>query len=239
MRTLGMVCALCLLVGTVQAAKQKPAEAGKTSAAKASTKAEAPKTEAPKTETKKTETPKADAAKPAAAKPETGKSTGNPTVMIKTSLGTLEALLYKDKSPISVENFLQYVKDKHYHGTIFHRIIAGFMAQGGGFDASFNERSTRAPIKNEANNGLKNDRGTLAMARTPVVDSATSQFFINMKHNTSLDNGPRDFGYAVFGKVTKGLEVLDKLEKVKTGSKGPFDRDCPQDTVLIESITVK
>jgi peptidyl-prolyl cis-trans isomerase A (cyclophilin A) len=160
----------------------------------------------------------------------------NPTVRIKTSQGEIEAELYQDKAPLSVENYLQYVNDGHYNGTIFHRVIPNFMIQGGGFEASFDQKPTRAPIKNEADNGLKNERGTLAMARTSVVDSATSQFFINLKNNSFLDHGGRDFGYAVFGKVTKGMEVVDAIAAVSTGAKGPFSSDCPQTDVVIESV---
>jgi peptidyl-prolyl cis-trans isomerase A (cyclophilin A) len=160
----------------------------------------------------------------------------NPKVMIKTSLGDIEAELDEGKAPLSTANFLQYVKDQHYHGTVFHRVIPGFMVQGGGFDKSFNQKPTRDPIKNEAENGLKNVRGSLAMARTGVVDSATSQFFINLKDNSFLDHGSRDFGYAVFGRVTGGMEVVDKIARTPTGSKGPFAKDCPQTDVLIESI---
>ena len=163
----------------------------------------------------------------------------NPTVVIKTSLGTFEAILYKDKAPISVENFLQYVKDKAYDGTVMHRVIPNFMIQGGGFNENFDKVKTRAAIKNEAKNGLKNKRGTLAMARTGAVDSATNQFFINLKHNNFLDNGVRDFGYAIFGKVTKGLDIVDKIAKVSTGSKGPFAKNCPKTNVVIESIRLK
>jgi cyclophilin family peptidyl-prolyl cis-trans isomerase len=163
----------------------------------------------------------------------------NPTVIFKTNKGTFEAVLYQDKAPITVENFLQYVKDKFFDGTIFHRIIPGFMAQGGGFDTSGNQKPTRTPIKNEAENGLKNDRGTLAMARTMVVDSATSQFFINFVDNSFLDYaGKNNFGYAVFGKVTEGMDVVDSMAKVKTGSRGPF-QDWPVEDVLIESVEVK
>jgi peptidyl-prolyl cis-trans isomerase A (cyclophilin A) len=164
---------------------------------------------------------------------------GNPTVVIKTSMGTIEAVLYQDKAPISVENFLKYVKDKHYDGTIFHRIIPNFMVQGGGFTPKFSQKKTRDPIKNEAKNGLKNERGTFAMARTGQVDSATCQFFINLKHSKFLDHGVRDYGYAVFGKVTKGLDVVDKIAAVQTGAKGPFSRDCPKEDVIIKSIRVK
>jgi len=167
------------------------------------------------------------------------KQGGNPVIIIKTNQGTIEAELFKDKAPISVENFLKYVQDKHYDGTIFHRCIPAFMIQGGGYDAKFNQKETRPPIKNEAANGLLNDRGTLAMARTSDVDSATSQFFINLKHNTFLDHGARDFGYAVFGKVVKGLEVVDAIAAMPTGARGPFGRDVPTKDVIIESIRVK
>ncbi|RLB59254.1 MAG: peptidyl-prolyl cis-trans isomerase [Deltaproteobacteria bacterium] len=167
------------------------------------------------------------------------KAAGNPTVIIKTSQGTIEAVLYRDKAPKSVENFLRYVKEKAYDGTVFHRVIPNFMIQGGGFDAKFTKRPTHSPIKNEADNGLKNERGTLAMARTSVVDSATNQFFINLKNNTFLDHGVRDFGYAVFGKVVKGMEVVDKIAAVKTGARGPFSRDCPLQDVVIQSVRLK
>jgi peptidyl-prolyl cis-trans isomerase A (cyclophilin A) len=164
---------------------------------------------------------------------------GNPVIVIKTNKGVIEAELFKDKAPISVENFIQYIKSKHYDGTIFHRVIPNFMIQGGGFDANIKQKSTRPPIKNEAENGLKNERGTLAMARTSEVDSATSQFFINLKNNSFLDHGTRDFGYAVFGKVNKGIEVVDEIAKVRTGAKGPFNQDCPTENVAIESMTLK
>jgi peptidyl-prolyl cis-trans isomerase A (cyclophilin A) len=159
----------------------------------------------------------------------------NPKIMIKTSLGDIEVELDEAKAPLSTANFLQYVRDQHYHGTVFHRVIPGFMVQGGGFDKSFNQKPTRDAIKNEAENGLKNLRGTLAMARTGVVDSATSQFFINLKDNSFLDHGERDYGYAVFGKVTGGMDVVDKIAQTPTGSKGPFPKDCPQTDVVIES----
>ena len=160
----------------------------------------------------------------------------NPKLQIKTNLGDIEVELDAGKAPLSTANFLQYVRDQHYHGTVFHRVIPGFMVQGGGFDKNFNQKPTRDAIKNEAENGLKNLRGTLAMARTGVVDSATSQFFINLKDNSFLDHGERDFGYAVFGKVTGGMEVVDKIAQAPTGSKGPFAKDCPQTDVVIESV---
>ena len=160
----------------------------------------------------------------------------NPKMTIKTNLGEFEVELDAGKAPLSTANFLQYVKDQHYHGTVFHRVIPGFMVQGGGFDKSFNQKPTRDPVKNEAENGVKNLRGTLAMARTNVVDSATSQFFVNLKDNSFLDHGDRDFGYAVFGKVTGGMDVVDKIAETPTGSKGSFAKDCPQTDVVIESI---
>ncbi len=160
----------------------------------------------------------------------------NPKVTIKTNMGEFEVELDAGKAPLSTANFLQYVKDQHYDGTVFHRVIPGFMVQGGGFDKSFNQKPTRDSIKNEAENGMKNLRGTLAMARTNVVDSATSQFFVNLKDNSFLDHGDRDFGYAVFGKVTGGMDVVDKIAETPTGSKGSFAKDCPQTDVVIESI---
>jgi peptidyl-prolyl cis-trans isomerase A (cyclophilin A) len=166
-------------------------------------------------------------------------SKGNPTVVIKTSKGVIEAVLFKDKAPITVDNFMKYVDSAFYTGTIFHRVISGFMIQGGGFDRYFTQKPTRPPIKNEAANGLKNERGTLAMARTPAVDSATAQFFINLKNNAMLDHGSRDYGYAVFGKVTKGMDVVDAIASVQTGPQGPFDSDVPRTAVIIESVRVK
>lgn len=164
---------------------------------------------------------------------------GNPTVVIDTNKGRIEAVLYADKAPITVKNFLQYVEADHYDGTIFHRVIPNFMIQGGGFTKDLKQKPTRDPIENEADKGLKNERGTLAMARTSAKDSARAQFFINLKHNRFLNHGVRDFGYAVFGKVTKGMDVVDAIAAVKTGSKGPFPKDVPQQPVIIESISVK
>jgi peptidyl-prolyl cis-trans isomerase A (cyclophilin A) len=154
------------------------------------------------------------------------KPAANPTVLFKTSLGEFTVELYPEKAPITVKNFLQYVQDGHYNQSIFHRVIPGFMIQGGGFSADMKEKSGRAPIKNEADNGLKNERGTLAMARTAVVDSASAQFFINVANNDFLnfrDKSPRGYGYAVFGKVTEGMDVVDKIVKVPTASKGPHE----------------
>ncbi len=157
---------------------------------------------------------------------------------IETSMGTITVELDDAKAPVTVTNFIEYVKSGHYDGTIFHRVIDGFMIQGGGFTKDMNQKETRAPIKNEAANGLKNARGTLAMARTMVVDSATSQFFINLVDNDFLDYrgpDPRMFGYAVFGKVTDGMEVVDRIAKVKTGFAGPH-QNVPEEPVVIRKV---
>lgn len=157
-----------------------------------------------------------------------------PHVLLETSLGEIEVELEADKAPVSVQNFLSYVDSGFYNGTIFHRVIPGFMIQGGGFDADMQQKTPRAPIKNEADNGLHNVRGTLAMARTQAVDSATSQFFINHKDNAFLDHGSRDFGYAVFGKVVKGMDVVDQIAQVPTGNRG-MHQNVPRTPVLIKS----
>ena len=157
----------------------------------------------------------------------------NPVVIIKTSKGDIKIELDKENAPISVDNFLTYVEDGFYDGTIFHRVINNFMVQGGGFTADMQQKSTNPQIKNEADNGLKNERGTIAMARTGVVDSATSQFFINHADNTFLDHGIKDYGYAVFGKVVDGMDVVDAIAVVQTGP-----GDVPNEQVVIESITV-
>jgi len=162
----------------------------------------------------------------------------NPMVIMKTSKGDITIELFEKEAPESVKNFLQYVDDGHYDGTIFHRVISNFMIQGGGFTADMQQKPTRAPIKNEAANGLKNDRGTLAMARTSDVDSATSQFFINVVDNAFLDyksSTPSGFGYCVFGKVTDGMDVVDAIRSVKTGRHGPYG-DVPVETVEILSV---
>ena len=159
---------------------------------------------------------------------------GKPVVVLNTSLGEITLELDADKAPISVENFLQYVDAGHFDGTIFHRVIDGFMIQGGGFAPGMKQKPTREPIKNEADNGLQNDRGTIAMARTSDKDSATAQFFINLKDNDFLNHGGRDFGYAVFGRVSDGMDVVDRIAKVKTTRKGPHG-DVPADDVVIES----
>jgi len=158
-------------------------------------------------------------------------------ITIKTNHGDIAVELFEDKAPISCENFRQYVTDGHFNDTIFHRVIPNFMIQGGGMDASMASKPTRDPIKNEADNGESNVRGTLAMARTGVVDSATSQFFINLNDNDFLNNGTRDFGYAVFGKVADGMDVVDAIAGVATGSSGGH-QDVPLDTVSILEVTI-
>ncbi|MBN8541299.1 MAG: peptidyl-prolyl cis-trans isomerase [Deltaproteobacteria bacterium] len=163
------------------------------------------------------------------------------TVVIETSLGNIEVELNAEKAPISTENFLKYVDKKHYDGTIFHRVISNFMIQGGGMTEKMDEKKSDAPIKNEAANGLKNDRGTLAMARTSVVDSATAQFFINVQDNDFLNHkapNPREFGYAVFGKVTAGMDVVDKIKAVPTGMTGGM-QDVPKTPVVMKSVRRK
>lgn len=170
-----------------------------------------------------------------------GAANTNPQVVLKTTAGEIILELYKDKAPITVENFLSYVKKGHYKGTIFHRVIDGFMIQGGGMDKDMKEKSTDKPIKNEANNGLSNDVGTVAMARTGVVDSATAQFFINVKDNKFLNfrsPSPADYGYAVFGKVISGMDVVNKIKGVKTTSKGGH-QDVPVESIEITETTVK
>ncbi|MBI4446514.1 MAG: peptidyl-prolyl cis-trans isomerase [Acidobacteria bacterium] len=165
------------------------------------------------------------------------KKEAKPMVKIETSLGSMVAELDSEKAPETVKNFLAYVDDKFYDGTIFHRVIKNFMIQGGGFTADMKRKPTRAPITNEAKNGLKNKRGTLAMARTGDPHSATSQFFINHKHNAFLDYPGQDgWGYAVYGKVVSGEDVLDKIASVSTASKAGND-DVPVTPVLIKSIT--
>jgi cyclophilin family peptidyl-prolyl cis-trans isomerase len=164
----------------------------------------------------------------------------NPMVLMSTSLGDIKLELDAAKAPVTVQNFLDYAKAGHYDGTIFHRVIANFMIQGGGFTPDMQQKPTKAPIKNEADNGLKNTVGTIAMARTNVVDSATSQFFINCKDNGFLDHtakNPAGYGYAVFGKVVEGLDVVKKIEAVATGNKGGHG-DVPVEPVLIKSVTV-
>ena len=158
-------------------------------------------------------------------------------ITLTTNHGNIVIELDHEKAPKTCENFEQYVRDGHYDGTVFHRVIPNFMIQGGGMDETMSDKPTRAPIKNEADNGVSNERGTLAMARTMVVDSATSQFFINLKDNSFLDHGTRDFGYAVFGKVTDGMDVVDKIAAVETGNRGGH-QDVPVDAVTITEVTI-
>ncbi|MDJ0759901.1 MAG: peptidylprolyl isomerase [Woeseiaceae bacterium] len=158
-------------------------------------------------------------------------------ITIKTNHGDIKVELFDEKAPISAENFRQYITDGFFNGTIFHRVIPNFMIQGGGMDADMQQKKTREPIKNEADNGEKNLRGTLAMARTADINSATSQFFINLKDNSFLDHGGRDFGYAVFGKVTDGMDVVDAIAGVPTGNSG-FHQDVPTETVTIVEVTI-
>jgi peptidyl-prolyl cis-trans isomerase A (cyclophilin A) len=155
-------------------------------------------------------------------------------IVLETSLGDLHVELFSDDAPATVENFLQYADDGFFDGTVFHRVIKNFMIQGGGFTVDMTQKPTRASIKNEAKNGLKNLRGTLAMARTNAVDSATSQFFINLADNAFLDHGERDFSYAVFGRVVDGMDVVDQIARVTTGSKHGHD-DVPLDPVEIRA----
>jgi cyclophilin family peptidyl-prolyl cis-trans isomerase len=162
----------------------------------------------------------------------------NPVVLITTNKGDIRVELDAEKAPITTQNFLEYVNDRHYDGLIFHRVIPGFMIQGGGMDAQMKEKKNKTPIKNEAANGLKNNVGTIAMARTNVVDSATSQFFINLKNNDFLNHrssAPAEYGYAVFGKVLEGMDVVQNIEKVKTGNQG-HHQDVPVEAVVINSI---
>lgn len=166
--------------------------------------------------------------------------TGMITVTMDTSKGTITLELDADQAPATVENFVTYAKDGHYDGTIFHRVIPGFMIQGGGFDGDMRQKDTRAPVRNEADNGLKNDDGTIAMARTNDPHSATAQFFINVKDNDFLNFSsptPRGWGYTVFGKVTDGMDVVRAIEKVATGNRGGH-QDVPVENVTINKVTV-
>jgi peptidyl-prolyl cis-trans isomerase B (cyclophilin B) len=164
----------------------------------------------------------------------------HPRVAIKTSMGEIVLELDRKRAPVTVENFLQYTKDGFYNGTVFHRVIPDFMIQGGGMEPGMKKKPTRDPIRNEATNGLKNKTGTVAMARTSVVDSATGQFFINCKDNSFLDHrntSSQGYGYAVFGKVVEGMDVVRKIEKAPTGTKGPH-RDVPVEDIMIVSVEI-
>lgn len=173
----------------------------------------------------------------------TAADTGKVRVHMQTSMGDIVLELDQAKAPISVKNFLSYAQSGFYEGTIFHRVIDGFMIQGGGYDTQYNKKPTQPPIINEANNGLKNIRGSIAMARTGVIHSATAQFFINVKDNPDLNHSnptPRGFGYAVFGHVVEGMEVVDKIRHVETGSGTPLpSRDVPKTQIVIKKVTVE
>jgi len=163
-----------------------------------------------------------------------------PSVIIETNKGSITITLNQDKAPISTENFLSYVRDGFYDLTVFHRVIPNFMIQGGGFSTDMQQKGTKQQIKNEADNGLKNVRGAIAMARTQVVDSASSQFFINLIDNSFLDHQgktPNAYGYAVFGQVTDGMEIVDAIAKVPTGNSGPH-QDVPKEAVIITKATI-
>ena len=165
----------------------------------------------------------------------------NPKVRMETTKGVVVIELYPDKAPKTVENFLRYVNEGKYDGTIFHRVIKRFMNQGGGFTPDFKKVETFAPIKNEADNGLKNKRGTIAMARTGDPHSATNQFFVNTVDNAFLDHTsktPRGWGYCVFATVVDGMDVMDRIAKVKTGANGPFSKDVPMEEILIQKVSV-
>ncbi|HEY2433396.1 MAG TPA: peptidylprolyl isomerase [Vicinamibacterales bacterium] len=166
---------------------------------------------------------------------------GNPIVDIETSMGTITVELFKDQAPVSVANFLQYLHEGFYPGTVFHRVVPGYVIQGGGFTSALAEKGTRPPIQNEATNGLANRRGTLAMARTRTLRSATSQFYINLADNPSLDHqgfSPDVFGYAVFGRVIAGMDVVDRIGQVKTGVRDGME-DVPVEPVTIKNVTEK
>lgn len=164
-----------------------------------------------------------------------------PKVKLETTMGNITIELNQEKAPKTVENFLGYVRDGFYDGTVFHRVISNFMVQGGGFTTDFKRKDVKAAIKNEANNGLQNNRGTVAMARTSDPHSATAQFFINVVNNNFLDfraQTRRGWGYAVFGRVVEGMDVVDKIRRTKTGPGGPFGKDVPQESVVITKASI-
>ena len=176
-----------------------------------------------------------------AAAPPLQPAPGNPVVVIETSAGSFAAELFKDRAPVSTENFLRYARDGHYAGTIWHRVVPGYVIQGGGYTPELVERPTRPPIQNEATNGLGNRRGTLAMARLRAARSATSQFYVNVANNAGLDHrglGPDDFGYAVFGRVIEGMDVVDRIAAVPTTTREGME-NVPVTPVVIKSVTVR
>ncbi|RDD60795.1 peptidyl-prolyl cis-trans isomerase [Ferruginivarius sediminum] len=165
----------------------------------------------------------------------------DPVVLMSTSHGDIRVELDREKAPETVDNFLRYVEEGHYDGTIFHRVISNFMIQGGGYTQDFQKKATHEPIRNEADNGLKNDRGTIAMARTADPHSATAQFFINVTNNDFLNHAAktrRGWGYAVFGRVVEGMDTVDAIRSLPTGPQGPFPKDVPREPVVIESMEV-
>jgi peptidyl-prolyl cis-trans isomerase A (cyclophilin A) len=171
---------------------------------------------------------------PPEATPPPRPAPSGPVVVLETSLGTIRIVLNREQSPLSVDNFLKYVRARHYDGTIFHRVIPGFMAQGGGFTPDLKEKATRPPVKSEARNGLRNSRGTVAMARTSDANSATSEFFINVRDNHRLDFGIGGAGYTVFGEVVEGMDVVDKMVAVSTSTRGSM-QDVPITPILINT----
>lgn len=176
-----------------------------------------------------------------AVAPQGGSAAEQPRIRLQTNMGVIVIELNRDKAPKTVDNFLRYVREGHYDGTIFHRVIPNFMIQGGGYTADYKQKSVHDPIENEANNGLKNDRGTIAMARTGDPHSATAQFFINVVDNDFLNftaANSRGWGYAVFGKVVEGMEVADKIVGTPTGPGGPFPKDAPRQAVIIEKASI-
>jgi cyclophilin family peptidyl-prolyl cis-trans isomerase len=177
----------------------------------------------------------AQAAASPAAEPSASPAPSGPIVTLETSLGSIRIQLDKQKAPLTVDNFLKYIRAGHYDGTIFHRVIPNFMIQGGGLDEKMGEAPTRPPIKNEAKNGLRNERGTISMARTNEPDSATAQFFINLKDNAALDYGVRGAGYAVFGRVVEGMDVVDKIAAVRTTMRGDHE-NVPVAPVVIKRV---
>lgn len=234
-RTIVTVLVLGLLAIYLQAAQAQPAGSTDADGASRSTPATQPAPREPGTMQNKdnARSKPAAATEPAASQP----APGNPKVELQTSKGRIVIELYPDKAPITVANFLKYVDSGFYDGTIFHRVIPNFMIQGGGFTPDMKQKPTQEPIKNEASNGLKNQRGTLAMARTNDPHSATAQFFINVTDNDFLNYsgpGPRGAGYAVFGKVVEGMDVADKIVNVSTTTVGPFE-NVPKTPVLIQS----
>lgn len=224
--------ALCSAVALAGACSSNESSDAETKTATSDTKA------ATKTAGKKENAAAPNKAAPSDALPAT--SGDNPKLLMETTMGNIELELFKDKAPVSTQNFVAYAKDGAYNGTVFHRVISNFMIQGGGFDKDLKKKQTKAPIVNESNNGVPNLRGTISMARTSAPNSATNQFFINVKDNPNLDSRGGRPGYAVFGKVTSGMDVVDKIRNVKTGSCPPmFRTDCPQTPVIIKKVAVK